>query len=110
MARGLTTILMTVITALFFACTVFLPAIGDPNSAPNQHVTPYYIEHSAEDTGSPNIVTGTLADYRGFDTLWETSVMFVSGLTACLILMKNTGEGKQDQKKTGKKGEARHEK
>ena len=110
MARGLTTILMTVITALFCACTVFLPAIGDPNSAPNQHVTPYYIEHSAEDTGSPNIVTGTLADYRGFDALWETSVMFVSGLTACLILMKNTGEGKQDQKKTGKKGEARHEK
>ena len=84
---------MTVITILFCACTVFLPVIGDPNSAPNQHVTPYYIENSAVDTGSPNIVTGTLADYRGFDTLWETSVMFVSGLTACLILMKNTGEG-----------------
>lgn len=87
----------------------FLPAIGDPNSAPNQHVTPYYIENSAKDTGSPNIVTGTLADYRGFDTLWETSVMFVSGLTACLILMKSTGEGgsvlgkKQGAKKGGKK-------
>lgn len=74
-------------------CTVLLPPIGDPESAPNQHVTPYYIEHSAEDTGSPNIVTGTLADYRGFDTLWETSVMFVSGLTACLILLINTKEG-----------------
>ena len=99
---------MTVITVLFCACTVFLPTIGDPNSAPNQHVTPYYIENSAVDTGSPNIVTGTLADYRGFDTLWETSVMFVSGLTACLILMKNTGEGdsmltggKQNKKKKG---------
>lgn len=109
MARGLTTILMTVITVLFCACTVFLPAIGDPNSAPNQHVTPYYIEHSAEDTGSPNIVTGTLADYRGFDTLWETSVMFVSGLTACLILMKNTGE-ESKTKKSGKKGGKRNEK
>ena len=101
---------MTVITVLFCACTVFLPTIGDPNSAPNQHVTPYYIENSAVDTGSPNIVTGTLADYRGFDTLWETSVMFVSGLTACLIWMKNTGEGdgiltggKQNKKKKGGK-------
>lgn len=84
---------MTVITVMFCACTVFLPAIGDPDSAPNQHVTPYYIENSAVDTGSPNIVTGTLADYRGFDTLWETSVMFVSGLTACLILMSNTKDG-----------------
>lgn len=102
MARGLTTIIMIIITALFCVCTVFLPAIGDPNSAPNQHVTPYYIEHSAEDTGSPNIVTGVLADYRGFDTLWETSVMFVSGLTACLVLMSNTGEdGKLGCKKKG---------
>lgn len=108
MSRGLTTILMTVITVLFCACTVFLPTIGDPNSAPNQHVTPYYIENSAVDTGSPNIVTGTLADYRGFDTLWETSVMFVSGLTACLILMSNTEEGNRilagrKQKKKGGK-------
>ena len=101
MGRGLTTILMTVITVVFCACTAFLPAIGDVNSAPNQHVTPYYIEHSAEDTGSPNIVTGTLADYRGFDTLWETSVMFVSGLTACLILLKNT---KDNSLLKGKKG------
>ncbi len=84
---------MVVVTVVFCLCTVLLPPIGDPNSAPNQHVTPYYIENSAVDTGSPNIVTGTLADYRGFDTLWETSVMFVSGLTACLILMINTEEG-----------------
>jgi len=114
MARTLTTIIMTIITALFCACTVYLPVIGDANSAPNQHVTPYYIEHSAEDTGSPNIVTGTLADYRGYDTLWETSVMFVSGLTACLILMKNTGEaGRPDRvvKQTNaKKGGKRREK
>ncbi len=93
---------MAIITVAFCACTVFLPMIGDENSAPNQHVTPYYIENSAVDTGSPNIVTGTLADYRGFDTLWETSVMFVSGLTACLILMKNTGEKRNE--KTSKKG------
>ena len=101
MEKGLTTILMTVITVIFCACTVLLPTIGDPQSAPNTHVSDYYIEHSAEDTGSPNIVTGTLADYRGFDTLWETSVMFVSGLTACLILMNNT---KDNSLLKGKKG------
>ena len=102
MGKVLSTILMAVVTVLFCFCTVFLPPIGDVNSAPNQHVTPHYIEHAKEDTGSPNIVTATLADYRGFDTLWETSVMFVSGLTACLILMVNTEEGKKVLKK-GKK-------
>ncbi len=103
MGRSLSAILMVIITVVFCACTVFLPPIGDVNSAPNQHVTPYYIENSAVDTGSPNIVTATLADYRGFDTLWETSVMFVSGLTACLILMKNTGEGQSKKTKKGGK-------
>lgn len=109
MTRVLTTILMTVVTALFCYCSVFLPTIGDPNSAPNQHVTPYYIEHAQEDTGSPNIVTATLADYRGFDTLWETSVMFVSGLTAFLILMNGTEIGDKIVNRKGKKGGAKRE-
>lgn len=98
---------MTVITVLFCMCAPLLPAIGDPDSAPNQHVTPYYIANSIDDTGSPNIVTGTLADYRGFDTLWETSVMFVSGLTACLILMNNTELGGKLKGKKEKEGKNR---
>jgi len=73
-----------------------LPKIGDENSAPNNHVTPYYIEHSREDTGSPNIVTGTLADYRGFDTLEETTVMFLAGMTAVLVI----AAGKRSKNKT----------
>ncbi|MCI8630902.1 MAG: hypothetical protein HFG67_01345 [Firmicutes bacterium] len=73
-----------------------LPKIGDENSAPNKSVTPYYIEHSREDTGSPNIVTGTLADYRGFDTLEETTVMFLAGMTAVLVI----AAGKRSKNKT----------
>lgn len=63
-----------------------LPDIGDPDSPPATHVSDYYIEHSEEDTGSPNVVSATLADYRGFDTMWETTVMFISGLAVVLIL------------------------
>lgn len=64
----------------------YLPFIGDVNSAPNQHVTPVYIERGVQDTGSPNIVTGFLADYRSFDTMWETTVMFLAGLTVVILL------------------------
>ena len=80
--RGLVTVLLAVITGMFCSFVTYLPFIGDVNSAPNQHVTPVYIERSVQDTGSPNIVTGLLADYRGFDTMWETTVMFLAGLTA----------------------------
>lgn len=84
--RGLVAILLAIVTGLFCAVVTFLPPIGNVKNAPHQHVTPTYIERSAEDTGSPNIVTGLIIDYRGFDTMWETSVMFLAGLSTALIL------------------------
>lgn len=86
MMRGLMTVLMAIITGIFISCVGLLPKIGEHNTAPNQHVTPTYISRSAEDTGSPNIVTSVIIDYRGFDTMWETSVMFLAGLTTVLLL------------------------
>ena len=88
--RGLVTVLLAVITGMFCSFVTYLPFIGDVNSAPNQHVTPIYIERSVQDTGSPNIVTGLLADYRGFDTMWETTVMFLAGLTVVMLLSSST--------------------
>ncbi len=88
--RGFVITVLALLTGLFCSSVIFLPPIGDPGSAPNQHITPVYIAQSELDTGSPNIVTGTLADYRGFDTMWETTVMYLSGLTAALILSKST--------------------
>ena len=83
-----TFIVLAIMAVCFCAGTKYLPAIGDPNSAPNTHVSNYYIENSHHDTAAHNIVSGTLADYRGFDTMFETSVMFVSGLVVTLILVK----------------------
>lgn len=87
--RGLLAVFLAIITGIFCSVTGDLPVIGDAGSAPNQHVTPVYIANSAIDTGSPNIVTGVIIDYRGFDTMWETSVMFLAGLTTFLLLTSN---------------------
>lgn len=63
-----------------------LPRVGDPLAPAATHVSPYYIEHSHRDTGAPNFVTAVLADYRGYDTLGETTVIFTAGL-ACLLIL-----------------------
>jgi len=65
-----------------------LPDRGDPNAPASTHVSPYYIEHTIEETDTPNIVTSVLADYRGYDTLGETIVIFTAGLACMLVLMK----------------------
>ena len=77
---------MAVILAAAFAFFDFLPAIGDPESPPNTHVSDSYIRNAVSDTNSPNLVTAVLADYRGFDTLLETTVMFLAGAGVVLIL------------------------
>lgn len=67
--------------------TVDFPAWGDPASPASKHVSPYYIEKSIEDTKVPNIVTAVLADYRGYDTMFETTVIFTAGI-ACFFLLR----------------------
>ncbi len=64
-----------------------LPGWGDPSSPPSIHVSPRYIEKTVEETGTPNMVTSVLADYRSYDTLGETTVIFAAGV-ACLLLLR----------------------
>ena len=71
-----------------------LPRQGDPQSQPATHVSPRYIERSHEETGAPNFVTAVLADYRGYDTLGETTVIFTAGLACLLILGLQPGRSK----------------
>jgi multicomponent Na+:H+ antiporter subunit B len=66
--------------------TYDIPAFGDPDSPAQQHVKPYYIEHSIEETGSPNTVTAVLASYRGYDTLGEVAVIFTAGIGVMLLI------------------------
>jgi multicomponent Na+:H+ antiporter subunit B len=68
--------------------TLDMPEWGDPNSPANRYLSPYYLQHSMEDAATPNVVTTLLADYRGFDTLGETTVIFTAGV-ACLLLLRN---------------------
>ncbi|KJS37518.1 MAG: cation:proton antiporter [Hyphomonas sp. BRH_c22] len=66
--------------------TVDLPALGDPNSPVNAGVGMQYMQINWADTGIPNVVTSVLGSYRGFDTLGETAVVFLAGLSVALLL------------------------
>jgi len=66
-----------------------LPKFGDPASPASVHVSPVYLENSMEDTLTPNVVTSVLMDYRAFDTLIETVVIFTAGIACALLLRRN---------------------
>jgi len=79
-------VLVIAMVCVFWQLVDYLPVIGDPESAPNTHVSKMYIVDGPSMTHSPNLVTGVLADFRGFDTLWETTVMFLAGMAVSMIL------------------------
>lgn len=71
--------------ALWIGVTDF-PPWGDPGQPASVHVSPRYIERAVEETGVPNIVTAVLADYRGYDTMFETVVIFAAGVAVMMLL------------------------
>jgi multicomponent Na+:H+ antiporter subunit B len=66
--------------------TLVLPPFGTSDAVIHMHVAPRYINEVVRETGVPNIVTAVLADYRGFDTLGETTVIFIAGIGVMLLL------------------------
>ena len=83
---ALITVIITGIILIYG--TVDMPDWGDPNSPASKHVSPGYIEEALEKTATPNIVTAVLADYRSYDTLGETTVIFTAGIACILILRR----------------------
>ncbi len=91
-------ILTVVVTGLILIYgTQDMPDWGDPNSPPSTHVSPRYLEKTLAETATPNAVTSVLADYRGYDTLGETTVIFTAGVSCILILRTRKKQKKVDQ-------------
>jgi multicomponent Na+:H+ antiporter subunit B len=66
--------------------TLSLPPFGVADSVVHRHVAPHYLTQAIAETGVPNVVTAVLADYRGYDTLGETTVIFTAGIGVLLLL------------------------
>lgn len=80
--------------------TLDMPAFGSPDSPVQTHVGGTYIERTKADTGVPNIVTAVLASYRGYDTLGETTVIFVAAISVLLLIgvpRKGASSRKKDE-------------
>ncbi len=78
--------------ALLLVTISWLPATGTVNRPVNNEVAERYIEKGLEETGAVNIVAGMILDYRAFDTLGESHVLFVATITVLILLRLNKTE------------------
>jgi multicomponent Na+:H+ antiporter subunit B len=87
-------ILLLAFCGVFMFGALHVPPRGDLNSPVHWKTNPvgapgagtYYIQHAYKDDHTPNMVTVVLADYRGFDTMGETGVVFC-GCIACFFIL-----------------------
>ena len=68
-----------------------MPRVGDATAPATTHpeVAVHYLTKSAGkdgEVGPANVVTSVLGDYRGYDTMGETVVIFTAGLCVVLLL------------------------
>ena len=84
--------ILAVAFALIFIVSMLLtvrclPDIGEANNPTNNEVSEKYLADASWETGSLNAVSGMILDYRAFDTLGESCVLFVA-TTAVFIMLR----------------------
>lgn len=98
--------IFSVIFCVFLVCMLLLavselPTFGNADNPVNNEVAARYIESGLQETGAVNIVTGMILDYRAFDTLGESHVLFIATCTVLILLRID-----DDKKKGGKAPES----
>lgn len=74
------------LVVMLLVAVSWLPTFGEADKPVNNEVSERYIENGLQETGAVNIVTGMILDYRAFDTLGESHVLFIATCTVLILL------------------------
>lgn len=81
--------LCLVLIVLLMGTVEDMPHFGQADTLVDSKVSEFYAEHTLEHTGATNIITGIILNFRGFDTLGESHVLFIA-VCAVIILLRMT--------------------
>lgn len=88
------------LVAMLLVAVSYLPAYGEEENPVNNEVSQRYIENGLQETGAVNIVTGMILDYRAFDTLGESHVLFIATCTVLILLRHDKKDKEEEEDKT----------
>ena len=86
MKKHLLNVLFLILFGILVYSIIEMPTMQTVDAPSHNEVTEYYIENAVNETGSVNFISAILADYRGFDTLGETIVLFTSVIAVASVL------------------------
>ncbi|MCI8513881.1 MAG: hypothetical protein HFI93_04535 [Lachnospiraceae bacterium] len=92
--RVIAVLVCVTVTTLLLLTVSYLPRYGEASNPANNEVPKRYIESGIEETGAVNFVAGMILDYRAFDTLGESNVLFIAVCSVLILLRKDRTDGK----------------
>ena len=84
-------LLCVVLSAFMLLTAASLPPYGSDTAPTVNEVAQRYVEQGTQETGAVNTVAGMILDYRAFDTLGESFVLFTA-MCAVTILLNRSGK------------------
>ncbi len=91
----LATVMCIAIVALLLVTVSWMPPFGSADNPTSNEVAQRYIEQGLEETGAVNIVSGMILDYRAFDTLGESNVLFIATIAVMILMRVDSREEKE---------------
>ena len=97
MAYDVISVLVCVTLVVVLLITVsWMPRFGESDNPAENEVYTRYLEEELEEAGAVNAVAGMILDYRAFDTLGESNVLFIAVCSVIILLRadksKTTGK------------------
>lgn len=92
--KGFSVLFCVLLVSMLLIGVADLPPFGEADKPVNNEVAKRYIEKGLQETGAVNIVTGMILDYRAFDTLGESHVLFIATCTVLILLRTDRKKGK----------------
>ena len=88
-------VLCAIIIITLLATVSYLPEFGHETNPNNNEVVERYNADGLAETGATNAVAGMILDYRAFDTLGESHVLFIAAVCVMILLrLEYTKDGK----------------
>lgn len=91
MSKKIIVIVLFILFIILSISIIRMPDIGGSQNPAYNEITTYYLENARQETGSMNIIAAIITDYRAFDTLGETTVLF-SGIAAVFSVLAMKGD------------------
>ncbi|MDW7739959.1 MAG: hydrogen gas-evolving membrane-bound hydrogenase subunit E [Bacillota bacterium] len=95
----MTVILVGMISFMLMLAVTEMPVYGNIDNPSNNYVYERYVYKGVEESGGTNMVANILLDYRGYDTLLESTVLFSGVIAIMLVWGTSTANHKEKEDK-----------